>query len=101
MGQLAHSPADLDDIYRNRFAGKHLYRQRVWSVLVAFFGRWIPPDGAVLDLGSGYCEFINNVSAGRKFAIDLNPETVNRAADGVTVFEQDCSEEWPLPDACL
>jgi SAM-dependent methyltransferase len=97
VGQLAHSPEDLDQIYRNRFTGRLAYRQRVWVVLVKFFARWIPADAAVLDLGCGYCEFINNVRAGRKFAMDLNPEASNRAAAGTTVFQQDCSEAWPVP----
>jgi SAM-dependent methyltransferase len=101
LEQLAHSPADLDQIYRMRFAGKHAYRQRVWLVLVKFFARWIPPDATVLDLGCGYCEFINNVQATRKFAMDLNPETSNRAATGVTVLQQDCSESWAIPSSCL
>lgn len=101
MGQLAHSPADLDQMYRTRFAGRHSYRQRVWRVLVTWFGRWIPADATVLDLGCGYCEFINNVQAGRKLAMDLNPEASNRAAAGVTVFQQDCSEPWPVPAGSL
>ena len=54
-----------------------------------------------MDLGCGYCEFINNVRAGRKFAMDLNPEASKRAAAGITVFQQDCSENWPVPARSL
>ncbi|HVA95047.1 MAG TPA: hypothetical protein VNI36_09110 [Candidatus Dormibacteraeota bacterium] len=64
--------------------------------MVSYFGRWVPPKGAVLDLGAGYCEFINNVSAGTKYAMDLNPEILNQAESDVKIFQQDCSDSWPL-----
>lgn len=69
--------------------------------MVRYFAQWIPSNAAVLDLGCGYCEFINNVAAGRKFAMDLNPEASNRAGSGVRVLQQDCSESWPVPAASL
>jgi hypothetical protein len=57
------------------------------------------PDSAVLDLGSGYCEFINQINAGRKYAMDLNPATSYHAADDVRVLLQDSSTEWQIsPD---
>ena len=31
------------------------------------------PSDVVVDVGAGYCEFINNIRAGRKIAVDLNP----------------------------
>jgi len=93
---------DLQRIYSTRFAGKTDFRNRVWRVLASYFGRWLPPTGArVLDLGAGYCEFINNVEAATKYGMDLNPDVHLRAAAGVAVLQQDCSEPWPLPNATL
>ena len=63
---------ELQRIYSARFAGKTDYRTRVWRVLASFFGQWSPSTGTVLDLGAGYCEFINNAAAGVKYAMDLN-----------------------------
>jgi SAM-dependent methyltransferase len=58
----------------------------LWKVLCdAFLARYVPTDGTVLDIGAGYCNFINNVRAVRRIAIDVNPETVRRAAPGVEV----------------
>ena len=57
-----------------RFAGKTDYRTQVWRVLASYFGQWFPSTGAVLDLGAGYCEFINNATARVKYAMDLNPD---------------------------
>jgi SAM-dependent methyltransferase len=53
----------------------------------------------VLDLGCGYCEFINAVQCHRKYAMDLNPDARELAAPSVTVLLQDCSEPWKIePD---
>lgn len=38
-------------------------------------------DGATLDLGAGYCHFINNVRASKKYALDLNEENLRLYAD--------------------
>ena len=92
---------DLQRIYSNRFKDKIEYRLRVWRVLISYFSQWIPPNAAVLDLGAGYCEFINSVTAGLKYAMDLNPDIRKRAADGVLVLEQNCSEAWALPSEAL
>jgi SAM-dependent methyltransferase len=89
---------ELQRIYGARFAGKSDYRTRMWKVLVSYFSQWFPSTGAVLDLGAGYCEFIDNAAAGVKYAMDLNPDIHHRAAQGVTVFRQDCSDPWPLPE---
>jgi len=77
------------------------YGTRVWKVLVPFFARWYPQSGSILDLGAGYCEFINNADASVRYAMDLNPEIQKRAAPGVTVLQQDCSLSWPIPEEHL
>jgi SAM-dependent methyltransferase len=92
---------DLQRIYSARFSGRLDYRVKIWKVLASYFGRWVPPEGAVLDLGAGYCEFINNVNAGMKYAMDLNPEILKRAGSKVKIFQQDCSEPWPLAQSEL
>jgi SAM-dependent methyltransferase len=92
----------LAEQYRLRFAKMTGYRDSVWRVLCAdFFSRYIRADATVLDLGSGWGEFIRNVSAGRKYALDLNPDSRVRAEAGVTSLAQDCSEEWHLADETL
>ena len=91
----------LQQIYRHRFAGKTAYRAKVWTILTRFLSRWIPAEGAVLDLGAGYCEFINNISARSKFAMDLNPDLASRANADVRILTQDCSEEWQVEASSL
>jgi len=96
---LAYS---LQEIYARRFDGQQQYRNRVWRVLVGtFFQQLIPNGSAVLDMGCGYGQFINNVAAATKYAMDLNPQTKQHLAGNVTFLEQDCSTRWSLPDESL
>jgi SAM-dependent methyltransferase len=90
---------ELRAIYENRFAAAAQDRVMVWQVLAhEFFQRWVPQEGTVLDLGAGYCEFINAIAARRKIAIDLNPSTPRMAAPGVEVIAQDVAVEWPVQE---
>jgi len=85
----------LARLYERRFAGREAYRQAVWCVLCQeFFSRWISPDATVLDLGAGNCEFINAVTARRRLALDLNPQTALKAATGIEVWLRNCAEPW-------
>ena len=98
----AHPSAELRAIYQRRFAGKGEYRNRIWRVLVeSYFAQWLSIESVVLDLGCGHCEFINNVRCGRRFAMDLNPDSIERAAAGVEVLTQSCSDRWPVADDSL
>ncbi|MFZ1075045.1 MAG: class I SAM-dependent methyltransferase [Minisyncoccia bacterium] len=94
--------AVLQRMYRARFEGRLSYRNEVWQALIKnYFQRFVRPQDAVLDLGAGYGEFINNIACEKKYALDLNPETVRRVNSGVQVLAQDCSKPWPLPDNAL
>jgi SAM-dependent methyltransferase len=100
MSETNHE--ELARIYANRFAKTSAYRGRVWRVLVPrFFQQFTPESGIVLDLGCGYGEFINNVRAGRKLAMDLNPDSKARLAPEVTFLQQDCSRTWEIDPAQL
>jgi SAM-dependent methyltransferase len=77
----------LDRLYRERFPDdEREAKARLWRVLCdAFFSKYSSPDATVLDLGAGYCDFVNNVRAGRRVAVDLNPDVRRFAAPGVEV----------------
>src|SRR3954463_16292886 len=99
---MASTEQELSKIYHRRFVRTAAYRDKVWQVLTReFFSRWVAPDAAVLDLGCGYGEFINNISAGRKLAMDLNPDAPKHLAANVEFLHQDCSAAWPLPENSL
>ncbi|MGO8700152.1 MAG: class I SAM-dependent methyltransferase [Limisphaerales bacterium] len=92
----------LRKIYQRRFGETAAYRNLVWRELTrVFFNRWVGSEDAVLDLGCGYGEFINNVSAKKKWAMDLNPDASRHLAEDVVFLPQDCSSPWPLPEGSL
>jgi SAM-dependent methyltransferase len=98
----SQNPDELDRIYGRRFDGHIAYRNQIWQLLTAkFFPRYISPDSAVLDLGCGYGEFINNIQCSKKYAMDLNPGTKRHLSSQVQFLEQDCSLPWGLPDDSL
>ena len=98
----ANAPTDLQRIYEARFRANLDYRRAVWRVLIDdFFQQYVRPTDAVLDLGCGYGEFINQVRCAKKYAMDLNPDMPQRVEKGVGTLLQDCSTEWQLPDESL
>jgi SAM-dependent methyltransferase len=98
----AETSADLQRIYEARFAKSAAYRKRVWKILVPqFFQQFIRSDAAVLDLGCGYGEFINEVRCGAKFAMDLNPDARGFLDPSIAFLEQDCTVQWQIAPASL
>lgn len=85
---------NLDQLYQQRFPeGELAQKNAVWRVLCAdFFQRYVDVGDTVVDIGAGYCEFINNIRASRKIAVDLNPDVRNFAAADVEVMNAPCTE---------
>jgi SAM-dependent methyltransferase len=62
---------------RNPYIGAYPFlagRGRVWREIVRFVQKDAPSARTVIELGAGYCDFINQFPATRKIAFDLNPE---------------------------
>lgn len=92
----------IEKIYAARFAGQEQARLRLWAILTRhFFRQWIKPTDVVLDIGAGYCEFINSISAAKKYALDLNPATPLKAAANVIVISQNVTLAWPIADSSV
>lgn len=85
-----------------RFERNAPYRVTVWKILTReFFSRWIREDAVILDLGCGWGEFVNQISAAQKYGMDLNPDSAGKLGTDVNFLAQDCSEPWPLPQESL
>lgn len=98
MSTQSTDPELLSQLYGARFDGLSDYRDDVWRTLLdVLFAQWIPSESHVLDVGCGHGEFINNVQARTRSAIDLNPDTGPLLDADVNFFEQDCTEAWPVP----
>lgn len=82
------SAVDVEAIYKRRFTPDLAARQQMWRVLCkGFFQRFVPDNATVLEVGAGYCEFINTIRAGAKIAVDLNPDTRQYANPDIRVVE--------------
>lgn len=93
---------ELERGYERRFAPRADYRWRMWTLLTrGFFQRYVPAEAAVLELGCGWGEFINQIHARRKFGMDLNPASRARLGEGIAFLHQDCSARWPIDDHTL
>lgn len=67
-------------------------RTAVWGVLTRWLQRFIPADATVLELGAGYCDFINQINAAHKLAVDATAATQQAAAPNVDVHVGSCTQ---------
>jgi ubiquinone/menaquinone biosynthesis C-methylase UbiE len=79
---------EVENLYQIRFHSDEIARKnKLWSVICKhFFSKFVNPNDCVLDLAAGYCEFINNIHAAKKIAVDINPDTINFANPNVQVI---------------
>jgi SAM-dependent methyltransferase len=79
----------------SRYHASHLTydpaRRVVWAAVARHLASYVPPEAAVLELGAGYCDWINNVRAARRVAVDIWPEMPSFAAAGVQPLVLDIS----------
>lgn len=74
----------LEQMYYRRFGKDVEFRKKMYQVLCSkFFQKYIPENAVVLDIAAGYCEFINNIKAKRKIALDLNSDLRKFAGNDV------------------
>ena len=94
--------SSLSEQYQRRFQASADYRDQVWkSILRVHLQSLVGANQRVLDLGCGWGEFIRNVEARRKFAMDLNPDAAVHLDAATEFLQQDCSQPWPLQDNSL
>lgn len=81
----------LKKLYANRFDSRQMQAKvALWKVLIdEFLQDYVPSKSVVLDIGGGYCEFINQIRAQEKCLIDLNPDAKLFANADVKVLNID------------
>jgi len=80
-------------IYRRRFEPDLEFRREMWAILCRdFFQQFVPPQSVVLELGAGYCEFINQIVASRRVAVDRNPDIARYAGKEVEALVADSTD---------
>jgi len=89
-------------IYHRRFEADNGFRENMYKVLCTeVFQKYIPEESTVLEIGAGYCEFINNISARRKIALDVNPDIKMFARDTVQVIIGSSTQMRQIMDASI
>ncbi len=74
-------------------------RETLWKTLCdAYFGKLIRPEFQVLELGAGYCHFINNVHCAKRTAIDQWPMLPKYAQPGVETLVGSVTDLSAVPD---
>ena len=94
---------NLDVLYQGRFSKREVEdKSRIWVILCRyFFQEYVSPNATVLDLGAGYCDFINNIQCREKLAVDLNDDTPSLAHPDVTVHQASSTNLSFLADESL
>ncbi|MEA2038037.1 MAG: class I SAM-dependent methyltransferase [Nanoarchaeota archaeon] len=72
------------------FSSRYAYdprRSTIWRTICKFLQKYIPGNSVILDLGCGYGDFINNIKAGKKYAVDISPSSKKHIKKDV-VFSQ-------------
>jgi len=90
----------LKDLYYLRFDGsERKVKNELWKALCDnFLQNYIERQATVLDLGAGFCEFINNINCKKKIAVDINPEIKKFAADNVCAIIANCADMKEIAD---
>jgi ubiquinone/menaquinone biosynthesis C-methylase UbiE len=79
-------------MYKDVFSDAEIVqRQALWRVLVRhFFQKYVKPEETVLDIGSGWGEFINEIEARRRVAIDVSDQYRRYHGPGLLYSLQSC-----------
>lgn len=77
----------IQQCYQLRFSEQEREKRNLlWKNLCKnFLQRFIRKSDVVLDVGAGYCEFINNISCKKKIVVDINPDVREFAHKNVEI----------------
>ncbi|RDE05003.1 methyltransferase domain-containing protein [Sphingomonas aracearum] len=88
----------MSDAYHDTRLAEDPKRGAVWRALWRYFFRHrIGAEDTVLDLGAGYCDFVNAVRARRRIALDLWEGITRHAAPGVETIVGTAGDLAALP----
>jgi len=87
----------MDSSYFDTRYTPHPARAKVWKAICEYLQEFVPPSGTVVDVGAGYCDFINQIQAATKFAVDTNPEAARWCAPDVRFVKAAPIEALELP----
>ena len=89
---------DLQKIYSNRFNHSDLKKkEKIWKILCShFFQKWISGNSTVLEIATGNGEFIKNIRAYKKIAVDLNPDAKSHLPEQIEFIQTTAQKLTPV-----
>jgi len=66
-------------------------RNAVWIEISRYLQKFIQKESIILDLGAGYCSFVNNIKAKEKYAVDLFEDFRKYADKDVKTYVGSCT----------
>lgn len=83
--------------FETRFT-PHPARKEVWKAICEYLQKFVAPSSTVIDVGAGYCDFINQIQAQTKYAVDTEDKAARLcAAPDVRFVEANPIETVELP----
>lgn len=77
-------------------------RKPIWKEVAEYIQRkFIPKESRVLDLGAGYCDFINFIDARERYAVDIFERLSQYADAGVKTHIGECTDLRMFGDGTL
>lgn len=77
-------------------------RTKVWCAIINYLEKYTgSPCDTAIDIGCGYGDFINNVKAKKKYAIDLNPDAAGYLVDSVQFHSTKVTDLSCIADASI
>lgn len=73
----------MNPTYHDLRLGDDGHRRATWRHLAKYLRRWIDERLPAVDLGAGRSDFLKEISASRKVAIDLENEAFGEEVDGI------------------
>jgi SAM-dependent methyltransferase len=81
----------MSEYFSSRFIFQN-GRKKVWKAITEHLQKHVDKDGVIIELGPGYCDFINQIVAKRKIAIDIDPIVKNYCNADVEFYNLNVSE---------
>lgn len=81
----------MEKYFDTRFKHSKI-KEQIWKELSLYIQKKVPikKDYKVLDLGAGYCYFVNNINVKEKHALDKSPIPLKYAKNNVIKHISDC-----------
>ena len=91
----------MDSSYFETRYTPHPDRKQVWKAICEYLQKFVVPSSVVADVGAGYCDFINQIQAREKYAVDTNPDCARWCASDVRFIKATTIHAIDLPSRSL